>query len=74
MTGCYHLYLLLLTVAVFSLLLLLLLLQSLLHSRGALLEGRFRWHDVIAAVMLVTFVVVLVSSVIHVMGQIEMVC
>ena len=74
MFGCFFLYLLLLSVAVFSLLLLLLLLQSLLRSRGALMEGRFRWNHVLAAILLVLYIVVVVSSGIHVMGHIEMVC
>ena len=74
MSNCVYLYLLLLFVAVFSLLLLLLLLQSLLRSRGALMEGRFRWNHVLAAILLVLYIVVVVSSGIHVMGHIEMVC
>ena len=74
MFGCFLLYLLLLSTAVFSLLLLLLLLQSLLRSRGALMEGRFRWNHMIAAVVLVVYVVVVIVSGISVLGHIEMAC
>jgi len=74
MFGCFLLYLLLLSIATFSLLLLRLLLQSLLRSRGALMEGRFRWNHVIAAVVVVVYVVVVIVSGISVLGHIEMVC
>ena len=39
-------------------------LQSLLRSRGALMEGRFRWNHVIAAVVLVVYVVFLVPRIV----------
>ena len=74
MTGCYHLYLLLFSVVAFSVLLLLRLLQSILRSRGALLEGQFRWSYILAAVLFVLYIVVVVSSAIKVMGNIELVC